>query len=202
MGLTQTTAPTLEPVTIQDAFDQCRIVSAGDEDLRRLNAMLIAARRWVERNSGRQLVQASWTWTLPGFPGHFEVPRPPLQSVTSIYYINMDGVSTLLAESQYVVDITQEPGKVTRAYGVVWPSTRSQEVAVTVIFKAGYGTSAGTAATSVVAVPETYKQAILMLAAHWYENREAVASGGDIMAGEIPYGVQSLLGMEETGIYA
>ena len=40
-------------------------------------------------------------------------------------------------------------------------------------------------------VPQSIKQAILLLAAHWYEHREGVADG--VSPKEVPLAVESLL---------
>ena len=40
-------------------------------------------------------------------------------------------------------------------------------------------------------VPDKFKQGITLLAAHWYENREATISGTIIR--DIPYGVRELV---------
>jgi len=46
--------------------------------------------------------------------------------------------------------------------------------------------------------PATIKQAILMLAAHWYENREAVLTGGNAYI--VPFGVHDLLGAHRAWV--
>ena len=48
---------------------------------------------------------------------------------------------------------------------------------------AGYGTAAD--------VPETFRQAIRLLVAHWYENRAAAAAPDS--AAELPYAVTALI---------
>jgi uncharacterized phiE125 gp8 family phage protein len=46
------------------------------------------------------------------------------------------------------------------------------------------------------AVPQEYKQAILLLLGHWYENREQVTVGE--VAREIPMGVEALLWLDRN----
>lgn len=97
----------------------------------------------------------------------FFLPKPPLVSVTSITYVDTNGATQTLASDQYLVDSVSEPGRVTPAYGTLWPATRDQINAVTVSFTCGYGSAA--------AVPEGIKRWIRMRVSTLYENREEVA---------------------------
>ncbi|HVW36055.1 MAG TPA: head-tail connector protein [Pirellulales bacterium] len=118
------------------------------------------------------------------------LPLPPVQAVNSITYLDSAGDLQTLAPSQYVVDVTGEPARLTPQYGFVWPITRWQVGSVTVQFTAGYGTAAD--------VPETVKAAIKLLVAHWYEHREAVS---DKTMASVPLAVESLLLAEAWGSY-
>ena len=69
--------------------------------------------------------------------------------------------------------------------GQSWPGTTLKTAAgVTITFVAGYG------ATS-ASVPESIRQAILLLVGHWYENREATVGVGNMQV--LPMGVKALL---------
>lgn len=67
------------------------------------------------------------------------LPRPPLQAVTAVTYVDQTGVTQTLSPSVYQVDTQQEPGRLAPAYQQVWPTTRVQMGAVQVTFLAGYG---------------------------------------------------------------
>ena len=72
-----------------------------------------------------------------------------------------------------------------------WPVTYTgQRGAIEVDFIAGYGSTAAS-------VPADLKVAIRMLIAHWYEQREAVATG--TIATTIPLAVESILMMYRDG---
>ena len=121
---------------------------------------------------GRALMTQTWDLFLDVFPAgskSIQIPLPPLQSVTSVKYINPDGNLITLDASKYIVDIAATPGLIHAAYGESWPDTRCQSNAVTVRFVAGYGTAA--------AVPEPVKAALKLLVGHWYQNREPVNIG-------------------------
>jgi uncharacterized phiE125 gp8 family phage protein len=119
------------------------------------------------------------------------LPKPPLQQVVSVLYIDTSGAQVTLDPSQYVVDTTTEPGRIAPSYGNIWPIIRQQLGAVQVSFFAGYGADAS-------AVPDTLLTALKLLVAAWFENREAVAAGAPQ---PVPLGVEALLGMEWTGEY-
>jgi hypothetical protein len=105
--------------------------------------------------------------------------NPPLQSVASIKYIDVDGVQQTLATDQYIVDTTSEPARITPAYGVTWPQTRNQINTVEVTFTCGYGAAA--------AVPAGIKQWMLVRIAALYENREELLVGTRIVVADIPF---------------
>lgn len=203
------TQPAQEPITLAQFKEHARI-SRDDEDAT-IKGYIAAARLYAETRQRRQLITATWRLTLDGFPcagvtypyGCYtygtepdqfaiKVPRPPLQSVTSITYVDTDGVTQTLDDDLYRVDAESEPGRITPAYNQSWPYTRPQTNAVTVTFVAGYGATPAT-------VPATTRQAIEMLAAHFYENREAILTG--TIATPTPLAVESLLEAESWGGY-
>lgn len=180
-AITQTVAPTAEPVTLAEAKAHCRIDMTADDTL--VGSLIVAAREWVESRLGQQLMPATWRLKLDCFPAwEMELPRPPLTAVSSIGYVDSAGSTQTLSSTLYRVDTDSLPSRVTPAYGQVWPATRGQTHDVTVTYTAGYASAS--------AVPQTIKQAILLLVSHWYENREA---SGETKLQDIPLGVESLL---------
>jgi uncharacterized phiE125 gp8 family phage protein len=200
-GLNQTVAPTAYPVSHTDVMDQALLTDAniGAGEIRTLVMLIASVTRHVERIDNRQLVDATWAWTLPAFPCVLEMPVNPLRLVSSITYYDTAGTLQTLAAANYRVDASADPGIVAAAYGLEWPATYDIEAAVTVTFKAGYGgTSADlTAAQSVAAVPETYKHYILATVAYLFENRLSFSE--EVMHG-LPF-LSSLLAAESNGVY-
>ncbi len=193
-GFTLFSAPGTDPVTLIEAKGHLH-VDSDDED-GDIAALLLAARQHIETTTGRVLISQTWDYTIDrDWPwlldfdsrAHLrviEIPKPPLQSVTSISYVDTAGVSQTLASNQYLVDAGSSIGRVYQAYGVTWPSVRCQAKAITVRFVAGYGAAPGN-------IPEALRRAILLLVGHWYENREAVQIGSTPT--EMPLAVASLL---------
>lgn len=131
-----------------------------------LAALITAARRQAEDITGRALVTQTWTYRLDEFPvAAIGLPKPPLVSIASIKYLDVDGVLQTMATDDYEVYTSALLGLVTPAYGSSWPNTREVPEAVRVEYTCGYGAAA--------AVPQEIKQWMLVQIAHWYANREA-----------------------------
>ena len=176
-----TSDPSIEPITTSDMKDHIKVDISDDDDL--IDTYTSSARQYVEDIMGRQFISATWTLYYDSFPTVITVPRPPLQSVTSIQYYDTDGVLQTLSSAIYTADTTSQPGRIVEAYSQVWPSTRDIPNAVIVTVVAGYGATAAD-------VPAKIKQAIKLMVGHWYENREQTQI---IDMKELPKAVESLI---------
>lgn len=186
MAITLVTAPTVEPVTAAEMRLHSRIPTTEETPL--IERQITAARRWCEGFLSQVMVNTTFDLTLDSFPDWtIAVPRCPLVSVTSITYLDSAGDSQTVNSADYIIDTKTIPARITPAYGDFWPVTQSRINAVTVRFVAGCGAAASN-------VPEHWKQAVLLLAGHWYENREGSLIG--VMSKEIEFGVKSLLWMD------
>jgi len=196
VSLTLTTAPTVEPLTIDEVREHCRIDSDDHGDDAYLTAIITAARETVEAHTSRAMLTQTWTLKLDGFPGSdlWYLPMAPLQSVTSITYVDGTGTTQTWATSQYVVNAPAGPrserGSVSLAYDVTYPTTRGQRFAVTVVFVAGYGSTAAT-------VPRVLRQATLLLCGEMYERREEGLVG--TIQTTVPLAAQRLLSSYVSG---
>lgn len=158
------TSPVEEIVTLDEAKSQVR-VDHTDEDLA-IVGMVEAVRLECEQTARRAFVTQTWDMTLDKWPTEDEIalPLPPLQSVTSITYVNEQNVTHTMPGSDYFVDADGEPGRVCLGSGKCWPAgTLRPKAAIKVRFVAGYGDA--------VAVPAIYRQAVLMGLSAYYENR-------------------------------
>lgn len=175
MGLTLLEPPNTEPIDLSAARLQARKTSAEEDDLF-TNVLIPACRDRAELATLRQLITARWQLNLDAWPceGWIDVPRPPLQTILGITYVDMNGVTQTLAADQYIVDAPVGPraprGRVVPAYGVTWPTARAQANAIAVEFRCGYGDD-GTE------VPALLRQAMLRDIASLFEHREDVLVG-------------------------
>ena len=169
-SLALVTAPATEPVTIGEVKNHCRIDITEDDAL--LQNDIVVARERVEVEIRRALLTQTWDWRIDRFPVTFDVPRAPLQSVTSIKYIDTGEVEQTLATSIYTVDAYSVPGRITKAYNEDWPNTLGHVNDVTVRFVCGYASSA--------AVPYTIKHALMMIVGELYKEREHPNIGASV----------------------
>ena len=184
------TQPAYEPISLTEAKKHLRLaVTDADAvayiaDDAKITALITAAREYVEAVTRRALVTQTWDGVIDAFPAGLEIPipYPPLQSITSISYLNTDGVAATFTD--FTADLFANCARL--AYDKSWPEMRP-ESQITIRFVCGYGTP-GT-------VPASIRQAILLIIGHLYENTEDTVNsnlgGSSIM--RLPLGVDSLL---------
>jgi uncharacterized phiE125 gp8 family phage protein len=161
--------PSIPVLSVEEMKTHLRI-DIPDEDAL-IADYIDAATKMVEDEAEIALLTQTWTLTLDNFPcWEIELRRVPVQSITSIVYLDSTGASTTLSASSYRLDAQSKPARVTPTYNTVWPVTYPTENAVTVTFVAG--------STTVPSAPDIAKQAIRLLVAHWYRGREAVVATG------------------------
>lgn len=168
--LKRTVAPTVEPLTDAQALEHVRL--QDPDDLAQVQEFLAAALARIEAFTERALLTQTWTLKLDGWwTGDLELPKPPLQSVTSIVYATDAGTATATVSTDvYEVDTDSEPGRVRLKPNQVWPAEPyDRPNCITITFVAGWA-----AATS---VPADIRNAARLLLGHYDQNREAVVTG-------------------------
>lgn len=180
-GLSVTTAATETTISRQELADHLRLTEIDEPDV--LDAVISAAETYAEEITRRSFVTKTYLYTLDRFYQHVMLPRPPVASITSIYYVATDGNLTLLASSKYQLDNQGFVSSVCEAYGENWPSIRHGDVnPVRITYTAGYGAAS--------AVPAPIKQAVKLIAADLWMNREDSAG---IKLTPVPYSARVLL---------
>ena len=187
MPLELVTAPTEEPVTVAEAREYLRIDDKDTEEIL-LYRLIKAATQQAEEFTNRAFVTQTWDLKLDGWwRGALLVPKAPLQSVTSITYLDENGDSQTWASSNYIVDSpngnSAVKGRIGYADDVTVPTLDDVINPVTVRFVAGYGDAGD--------VPENVKFGILMFVADLYENRQSSVVG--TIASSLPQTAKSLL---------
>jgi uncharacterized phiE125 gp8 family phage protein len=161
--------PALEPVTLADAKTFLRVEGAQDDDL--VMALLSAARLMVEAASGRMLIDQTWRIVLDGWPasGRVRLPVSPLRSIIAVRVFGADGQAQVLATGTLLAETGAEPPVLVQAQPLPPPGRSNQGIEIDVLI--GHGPLAAD-------VPAPLRQAVLRLAAFWFENR------GDALAGD------------------
>jgi len=187
MSVTIKTEPATEPVSLVEAKAHLRVDCTDDNDY--ITTLIKVARKYAELYQRRSYITQTLELRLDRFPRYLlELPRPPSSAVASIKYTDSAGDEQTLDASLYTTDFNSYMPRIVPAFNQSWPTTRAVIDAVLIEYTAGYGAAS--------AVPETIKQAILLLVSHWYENREPVSLGQT--PADIPKTVDALLTMEKV----
>ena len=176
--------PAIEPVTVAELKAQCRIDHTDEDTL--LASLIKTARLQVEGWTGRALITQTRRAFFPKIAASFRLPGPPVASVSTLKVYDSANASTTVTSTGYLVDALN--GRLITTSTIEWPSITLLDLnPVQIDYVCGYGATAAS-------VPEPIRQAILMIAAHLYEHREAVTLGSIALDSKIlELGVPALL---------
>lgn len=166
MGYKITSPAATEPVSVAELKAQLFIDGNDEDDL--LLRLIKAATTAAEQITGRALITQTIEESFDCFPDNLTLSLAPVQSVSSISYLDENGDSQTLVVADYVVDAVSVPTRICLAPDKNWPLIQNTVNAVKVTYIAGYGDAS--------AVPADIKQAILMKAGKMYCAREDVKS--------------------------
>jgi uncharacterized phiE125 gp8 family phage protein len=166
MGLTLIAAPVVEPVSLAELKARLAIDHTFADAL--LLTLTAAARDAVERLSGRPMTTQTIRWSLDAVPpdGLLRLPVSPVQSIAAITVVDGDGNRTPWTGARGL-DLAGEPARLRFIDPPPRPFLPLAGIEIDIV--AGYGPTAD-------AVPETLRQAVALLAAHWYVHRGAEPS--------------------------
>lgn len=165
MSLTITTAPSVEPITTAQAKEYLRIDTADTSQDAVLAIQIEAVRVFVEEYLRRSLVTRTYTWEMNSRDmrgARIELPRPPVQSVTSLTVYDESGgseTSAVVAATNY--QLIESAYLRQRNDG--WDANRHDR-AGTLVYVAGYGDAA-------TDVPADIRLVMLRILALWFERR-------------------------------
>lgn len=177
----------LQALSLDFVRDQhLRVVNGTAED-EYISLLIGAAFAEAERVTNRALAPQTLALVTDRFPncghdqhagvrwwagGAFCLPLPPLVSVTSIAYVDHDGVTQTLnggSPAAFQVSAPTGPrcarGRVAPLYGDSWPIARCQIDAVRVTYAAGYQTSGAQA------LPSEITAGMLLIIGELYQQR-------------------------------
>ena len=163
MSLTLITGPAGEPLSLAELKAYLRVSGESEDTL--IGEIAIAARRHVEALTGLALVTQSWRLTLDQWPSGMgaqkpvALARPPVQAVTGVSIHDGDDWQAMDEDAYTLV-----PGHPARLLlERIPPRPAPAAGGIRIDFTAGFGNAAS--------VPQSLKQAIRYLAAHYHERR-------------------------------
>lgn len=152
-----------------------------------LNGFLRAAMAAVEARTGKILITRPFSWSLTFWRDLDAqvLPVAPISVLTRLSTLSRDGSQTEIAPDQYWLERDSSRPRL-RSVSASLPLI-SQGGSAVVEFEAGYGTTWD-------ALPADLRQAVLLLAAHYYEYRHETS----LSDGCMPFGVSSLIERYKT----
>ncbi len=181
MSLKLITAPSLDPVTLEEMREYLR--ADGAEFDITIPRLIKAAREAAQNYQNRAFYTQTWELSFDVFPRMpLKIPLPPLQNLVSVKYTDKDGTEKAMNLNDFIVDKRSEPGRIAFKQGKSWPSVELQPIdSVVIQFTAGY--------TDINKIPNTVKLAYMVFIAHRHDN-----PGSE----DIPQAFYSLLGPERV----
>lgn len=162
------TPPQEEPVTLAELKAQLRLETADEDDF--LQGLILAARQHVERLTRLVLVRQFWRVYLDAWPRrqrNWPYQRrvflgiSPVKRVTGILLYDAAGDAQPLDPAFYRLDGARSPAALIIEAPALLPGRQGNGIEIDV--EAGFGAAAD--------VPAPLRQAILRLAALWFEHR-------------------------------
>lgn len=190
-SLVRVTAPSASPISLAEAKAQMRVEGTDDDTI--IQRLIDAAVAFVDAQGvlGFAMITQTWGQWIGPNPGTVYLSLGPVQSVSAIKYYDADGVLQTATLSDFNVFGTPNRITVSPKSGKAWPVTQTRDDAIKIEYVIGYG------ATS-ASVPQTVRHALMMLVAHWYENRETSAEKQMV---DLPYGFSEMIGIERNAWY-
>ena len=159
-----TTAPATEVWTLSEVKNYLKVDTSADDTL--ITTLLQSAREVAERYLNQALITQTITEKLDRLSNPtIYLSVSPVISVSSFQYADSQNTTQTYNASNYIVDTFDKPARLSLAYGKTWPTLYGNINDVTITYTAGYGSTAAS-------VPMQIRQAILMMIADSYDNRE------------------------------
>ena len=159
-----TTAPAIEVWTLSEVKNYLKVDTSADDTL--ITTLLQSAREVAERYLNQALITQTITEKLDRLINPtIYLSVSPVISVSSFQYADSQNTTQTYNASNYIVDTFEKPARLSLAYGKTWPTLYGNINDVTIVYTAGYGSTAAS-------VPMQIRQAILMMIADSYDNRE------------------------------
>lgn len=177
-------APTVEPLTVDEAVRHLQIAVGDDNGY--IQLLIGVARDVAEKATGRAMLTQTWIATLgdwPVCPRQVSINVAPVATIASVkYYADGETILTTVDPANYVLASTVTPAVVVFNDDWTLPDLAKRPDAVQITFTAGVANP--------VLVDPALKHAVRILVRHYYDNPEAAATGN---FSELPFGLRHLL---------
>ena len=181
-------APALEPVTVTELARNLRLLLAPNQnydgaEVDLLATLIKAAREDVESYTQRDYALKTYSEAFASLAAQLPLERS-VTEVVSVEYLDASDTGQTVAPTDYYTVTVKERGCIEFKPSFIYPDLANHPEAVKVIYRSGFSDAS--------LVPQTIKQSIVLIASHWYENREAASVTG-IEIKEVPLAYRWLL---------
>lgn len=193
------TGPEIEPVDLERMkreLGEFASVSDRDDDI---EAKIVAAREWAEDYTGRILVDQQWRLSIDR-DGCMPMPpvcndrvvcaqitsatreiylrRSPALGIVSVKTVDGDGVETEVDDSTYELrEAASKWPRLVPLSGATWTSANLR-----IVFRAGFVNRTGSPQQNATAIPERFKQAIILhVRSNYDDDKDAMAAAESIL---------------------
>lgn len=180
MSVTLMAPPALEPISLVQMKEHLRVEHSSEDTL--ISAYITSARLHIEALLSKVLISQNWRINFDKLPTGkvFHLPLAPILVLNSVSFYTEQTGPNVIPPVDYTIDLDSFRPRFSlnlqrqnlRAFG-------AYELNVT----AGYGPAPED-------VPADIRQALRLLVAHWYENREAATP---LAREHLPYSVRTIL---------
>lgn len=157
MTITETTAA-FDPLTIEDVKASLRIDGSDNDAL--LFSLMSMATNHIEKTIAHRFGQRTATISLSYLPDSIELPLTPIQSVTSVTYLDALGVRQTLSPTLYKASLATFSPSIQRIGD--YPLVKIELGSVQIIAQVGY--------TAPTTVPPALRHALTILVADHFRN--------------------------------
>lgn len=184
---TLVTAAAELPVSLADMKEHLRVDASHEDDLITAYISACAASLGSEGELGQPLVTETWDEAFKNPSEDVYLSVLPAQSITSVSYYDRDNVQQTATLADFTL---YQSDRWAFVRSDNWPDTFDRPDAITIRYDAGFGAAGD--------VPVEIVQAMKLIVAHWYQNREDASQA---TLNEIPRAASHLLGLRRVGWY-
>jgi len=162
-GIQRTVDPSVAAIALADVKAYLRITDSDSDAI--LTSRIEEATDIVEHDTGRALIDQTYRAVYDGIgcQREFILPRPPIQSITTLEYRDTDGAWQELSSALYDLDTDREPGLVRIRSGSIPTVSSTIKPSYKITYVAGYGAAS-------TDIPAGLRSALLVIIAAMHDD--------------------------------
>jgi uncharacterized phiE125 gp8 family phage protein len=163
MSLVLTNSPTIEPVSLAETKLHLRVDSPTDDML--IASLITTSRMQIEQALSLALLAQTWSYFIDAWPHDpLLLPLAPVIQLDLVRAFGLDDTPTVFLPLAFQLDGHAQPPRLARRSVAPGFGPLRKLNGIEIVFTAGFGAAASD-------VPAPIRHALLLLVAHWYEQR-------------------------------